>query len=277
MATPVAVGPLTVGDGSLVIVAGPCMLESSERVLRVARGLAEASQATGLPVIFKGSFDKANRTSGTSPRGPGLDAGLAMLAAVRAETGLPVTTDIHAPDQATPAAEVVDLIQIPAFLCRQTDLLLAAGRTGRPVNLKKGPFLAPTAVAPAVAKLRDAGASGVMVTERGTTFGHGDLVVDFRGLAWMRELGVPVVFDATHSVQRPAVQAGTSGGERMLAPGLARAAVAMGVDAVFCEVHDAPDTALSDAATQLPLTWAEPLMAQLGALHRAWPADPRFG
>lgn len=276
--TSVRVGPHRVGgDGGLVVIAGPCMLESEARVLTVARGLLDASRASGLPVIFKGSFDKANRTSADSPRGPGLARGLEMLALVQTETGLPVTTDLHEPGQAEAVAEVVDLIQIPAFLCRQTDLLVAAGGTGRPVNLKKGPFLAPTAVAPAVDKLAGAGAPGVMVTERGTTFGHGDMVVDFRGLAWMRELGIPVVFDATHSVQRPATTSGTSGGERRLAPGLARAAVAMGVDAVFCEIHDEPEVALSDAATQLPLAWAGPLFAQLAALHRAWPVDARFG
>ncbi|MEO0602534.1 MAG: 3-deoxy-8-phosphooctulonate synthase [Myxococcota bacterium] len=275
--TPVAVGPHRIGDGSLVIIAGPCSLESEALAFEVARGVVAASEATGLAVVFKGSFDKANRTSGSSPRGPGLARGLAILARVREETGLPVTTDIHEPEQAPAVAEVVDLLQIPAFLCRQTDLLVAVGATGRPVNLKKGPFLAPTAVAPAVEKLRDAGAAGVLVTERGTTFGHGDLVVDFRGLRWMRDLGVPVVFDATHAVQRPAVVAGSSGGERALAPGLARAAVAMGVDAVFCEVHPDPPRALSDAATQLPLAWAEALFAQLVALHGRWPVDPRFG
>jgi len=272
----VEVGAHRIGGGELVVIAGPCTLESEERVLRIARGLVAAGEAAGVPVVFKGSFDKANRTDGGSPRGPGLHRGLALLAEVRRETGLAVTTDVHEPGQAGPVAEVVDLLQIPAFLCRQTDLLRAAGATGRPVNLKKGPFLAPTAVGPAVAKLRDAGAAGVLVTERGTTFGHGDLVVDFRGLAWMRELGVPVVFDATHSVQRPATGAGTSGGERRLAPPLARAAVAMGVDAVFCEIHDDPDRALSDAATQLPLAWAEALFRQLVAVHRSWPTDPRF-
>ncbi len=275
--SPVTVGSLRLGDGSLAAIAGPCMLESSDVALNVAHGLAEASRRTGLPLIFKGSFDKANRTSREAPRGPGLDAGLEILAKVKAETGLPVTTDVHEPGQAAVVAELVDLLQIPAFLCRQTDLLVAAGMTGRPVNLKKGPFLAPTAVAPAVTKLREAGAAGVLVTERGTTFGHGDLVVDFRGLPRMRELGVPVVFDATHAVQRPATTDGPSGGERELAPGLARAAVAMGVDAVFCEIHPDPQRALSDAATQLPLAWAEPLFAQLVALHRAWPEDARFG
>lgn len=274
--TPIAVGPHRIGDGGLVVIAGPCMLESEDLALQTARGLAEAGRAAGLPVIFKGSFDKANRTSGGSPRGPGLARGLQVLARVREETGLPVTTDVHEPAQAEPVAEVVDLLQIPAFLSRQTDLLVAAGATGRPVNLKKGPFLAPEAVAPAVDKLRAAGAGGVVVTERGTTFGHGDLVVDFRGLAWMRALGVPVVFDATHGVQRPPTTAETSGGDRALAPAMARAAVAMGVDAVFCEVHPHPAAALSDAATQLPLAWAGAVFAQLAALHRAWPTDPRF-
>lgn len=273
---PVDVGAVQIGTGRLAIIAGPCMLESEDRVLRIAEGLAEAGARTGLPVIFKGSFDKANRTSGQSPRGPGVERGLAMLSRVREATGLPVTTDVHEPSQAARVAEDVDLIQIPAFLCRQTDLLVAAGATGRPVNLKKGPFLAPPAVAPAVAKLREAGAAGVLVTERGTTFGHGDLVVDFRGLVWMRDLDVPVVFDATHSVQRPATRDGVSGGERRLAPALARAAVALGVDAVFCEVHDDPDHALSDAATQLPLAWVDAVFAQLASLARRDDGDPRF-
>ncbi len=264
----VRVGSVEIGGGSLALIAGPCVLEEPERVLRIARGLHEAAACAGLPWIFKASFDKANRTSGDSPRGPGLREGLALLSHVRSLLGVPVTTDVHSPAQAEAVAEHVDLIQVPAFLCRQTDLLTAAGATGRPVNLKKGQFVDPRAMGHAVDKVRAAGDGGVLLTERGTTFGHGDLVVDFRGLLWMRDLGVPVVYDATHSVQRPSASGDRSGGDRELAPALARAAVAAGVDAVFAEVHDQPALAWSDAATQLPLDAVPRWMAQWAALHR---------
>jgi len=259
----VRVGDVTIGGEALAFIAGPCVIESADRVLRIATALQQIAHDLGVPLVFKASFDKANRTSGGSFRGPGLHEGLEILARVRA-LGLPVTTDIHEPWQAEPVAQGVDLLQIPAFLCRQTDLLCAAAATGRPVNVKKGPFLAPSAVAPVVAKLAEA--PGVLLTERGTTFGHGDLVVDFRGLPALRR-HAPVVFDCTHATQRPGGHGSWSAGDRSLAGPLARAAVAMGVDAVFAEVHDDPPAALSDADTQLPLEAVAPLWRRLAAIH----------
>jgi len=257
----------SVGPGHpLAILAGPCVLEDPEMALRAADGLARACAAQGLPYVFKGSFDKANRTRAESFRGPGLHDGLAWLQRVREQVGVPVTTNVHEPGQAAPAAEVVDLLQVPAFLCRQTDLLLACGRTTRPVNLKKGPFLAPADLRHAADKVRGAGSPGVLATERGTTFGYHDLVADLRAIPWLHEVGLPVVFDATHAVQRPGAADGRSGGDRRLAPVLARAAVAAGADAIFLEVHPDPDRALSDAATQLPLDAVPALLAELSAL-----------
>lgn len=218
--------------------------------------------------MFKSSFDKANRTALGAYRGPGLEAGLRTLERVRSEVGLPVTSDLHLPSQAPAVAEVVDLIQVPAFLCRQTDLLVAAAETGRPVNLKKGQFLSPGQVGPALAKLIGSGAQGVVVTERGTTFGHNDLVVDMRGLPQMRALGVPVCFDATHAVQRPGAAGTASGGQRSLAGPLARAAVGAGVDAIFMEVHDDPEQALSDGPCQVALDCLEEVLRPLVALDR---------
>ncbi|MCB9780148.1 MAG: 3-deoxy-8-phosphooctulonate synthase [Alphaproteobacteria bacterium] len=258
---------LRLGPGRpLLIIAGPCQLEAPDRVLRIAAGLKRACAAAGLSYVFKASFDKANRTSLGSTRGPGLDEGLALLDRVRTELGVPVTTDVHLPEQAAAVASVVDLLQVPAFLCRQTDLLLACAATGRPVNVKKGQFLAPPGMAHVADKLVQGGAPGVILTERGTTFGHGDLVVDMRGLPLMRELGWPVCFDATHSVQRPAGLGGTTGGDRRLVPFLARAAVAAGVDAVFLEVHDDPDHAPSDGPNMVRLDDAPALLAELAAL-----------
>ncbi|MEZ4239894.1 MAG: 3-deoxy-8-phosphooctulonate synthase [Myxococcota bacterium] len=251
--TPVDVGGVRFGGPQLALVAGPCAIEDAETTLSAARGLAAIARELGVPWVFKASFDKANRTSGGSFRGVGLTEGLAVLRAVRDELGVPVTTDVHEPGQAEAVAEVAALLQIPAFLCRQTDLLVAAGRTGRAVNVKKGPFLAPRDLGHAVEKAAAAGAGGVLVTERGTTFGYGDLVVDFRSLVWLRELGVPVVFDATHSAQRPAAHGDRSGGDRALGVALGRAAAAVGVDALFAEVHPDPARARSDADTQLPL------------------------
>jgi 2-dehydro-3-deoxyphosphooctonate aldolase (KDO 8-P synthase) len=264
----VAIGDLTVGDGRLVLIAGPCVLEEPERMHRVAAGLVVAARDAGVGLIVKASFDKANRTSAAAYRGPGLEAGLRLLDELRRTHGVPVTTDVHEPWQAAAVAEVVDLLQVPAFLCRQTDLLVACAATGRPVNVKKGPFLAPNAVGPLVAKLREAGHGGVLLTERGTSFGHGDLVVDYRGLPAMRA-HAPVVFDCTHATQRPASFGDRTGGDRALAAPLARAAVAMGVDAIFAEVHDEPDKARSDAATQLALHDVPRLLAQLVAVRRA--------
>jgi len=246
-----------------VVIGGPCVIEGPDRTLRIASAAAEMCADAGVPFIFKASFDKANRTSGASYRGPGIDEGLEILSSIRDAVGVPVTTDIHEPWQAEHVASVVDLIQIPAFLCRQTDLIHAAAATGKPVNLKKGQFMAPAAMAHAVEKA--AAAPGVLVTERGTSFGHGDLIVDFRGFRELAALGVPVVFDATHAVQRPSGQGSRSGGSRADVPALSRAAVAAGVDAIFAELHDDPDAALSDAATQLPLDW-------LPGLLRSWKA-----
>jgi 2-dehydro-3-deoxyphosphooctonate aldolase (KDO 8-P synthase) len=256
-----------VGGGPLVLIAGPCVLEEPDRVLRIAEGCAAAAAARGLPYVFKASWDKANRTTGTSFRGPGLDEGLALLARVRATVGCPVTTDVHESTQVAAVAEVVDLLQVPAFLCRQTELLTACGASGRPVNVKKGQFLAPADMAFAVAKVRAGGAGGVLVTERGTTFGYGDLVVDVRGLPILRALA-PVVFDGTHSAQRPG-QGGHTGGDRSVIPTLCRAAVAVGVDALFLEVHDDPAVARSDAATQWPLPALGELLDQVLPHHRS--------
>ncbi|MBN2799184.1 MAG: 3-deoxy-8-phosphooctulonate synthase [Deltaproteobacteria bacterium] len=247
-----AVAHLSIGEGQpLALIAGPCVLEDLDETLFLAEALARLAGDT--PLIFKASFDKANRTSRSSYRGPGLDLGLEWLARVKAETGLPLTTDIHLPEQAAVTAEVVDLLQIPAFLARQTDLLVAAGATGLPVNLKKGQFLAPSDMGHAREKALSAGASGVMLTERGASFGYGDLVVDLRSIPRMAALGSPVCFDATHSTQRPGALGDRSGGDASLAPRLAMAAVVMGAHAVFAEVHPDPARARSDAATQLAL------------------------
>jgi 2-dehydro-3-deoxyphosphooctonate aldolase (KDO 8-P synthase) len=258
MATPnpVEIGPVRVGkDCPLALIAGPCVMEPGDMTLRIARHLAELCGALGIPLIFKASFDKANRTSGSSFRGPGLAQGMKIFKQVQAETGLPVTTDVHETTQAQPIAEVVDLLQVPAFLARQTDLLEAAASTGRPVNVKKGQFMAPWEMTQVVAKLTAAGASGVLLTERGTTFGYGRLVNDFRAIPQMQATGAPVVFDATHSVQLPGGAPGgtASGGQRDMIPTLARAAVAAGCDGLFLEVHPDPDHALSDGPNSLRL------------------------
>ncbi len=268
----VRVGDLRVGDGGLAFVLGPCVLEPDGRALRIGEGIARVCADLGVPWIFKASFDKANRSAAGSYRGPGVASGLSELSRIRAALGVPVTTDVHLPEQADAVAQVVDLLQVPAFLCRQTDLLVACGATGRPVNVKKGQFVAPDAMSGVLGKLP---AGRVILTERGSSFGHGDLVVDFRGVSRMRALGVPVCFDATHSVQRPgggapAPDGGpTTGGERDMAPVLARAAVAVGVDLVFAEVHDAPHEALSDGANALPLRELRAFLEPLVALHAA--------
>ncbi|MEY3211044.1 MAG: hypothetical protein RIT28_1525 [Pseudomonadota bacterium] len=251
----------------MTLLAGPCVVEGRDRTLRIAEGLATMCAARGLGLVFKASFDKANRSAGSSFRGLGVAEGLAVLAEVKATFGLPIVTDVHQPEQAALAAEVADLLQIPAFLCRQTDLLNAAAATGRPVNVKKGQFLAPWDMANVVQKLREAGAAGILLTERGASFGYNNLVVDMRGLAVMRGLGVPVCFDATHSVQIPGGLGDKSGGQREFAPVLARAAVAAGVDAVFMEVHDDPDSALSDGPNMLPLDGLPSLLDTLLRLH----------
>jgi 2-dehydro-3-deoxyphosphooctonate aldolase (KDO 8-P synthase) len=257
------------GNAPLALIAGPCVIEDEALTNRVAERLVAICAARGLPLIFKTSFDKANRTSGSSFRGPGLHEGLAILDRLRRRLGVPVVTDLHAPDQAPLLAEVVDLLQIPAFLCRQTDLLRAAAATGKPVNLKKGQFLSPAEAGPAVEKLRQGGASGVVVTERGTTFGYHDLVVDMRSLPLIRAQGVPVCFDATHSVQQPGGQGSHSGGRRALVAPLARAAVGAGVDALFLETHEDPDRALSDGPNMISLDALPALLDVVLAIDRA--------
>ncbi len=270
----VSAGPVSFGTGHpLAFILGPCVIESDAHVLDMAIEIAAIAARVGVPVVFKASYDKANRTSLASFRGPGLTAGLRALAAVKARTGLPILTDIHETAQAAPVAEVVDILQIPAFLSRQTDLLVAAARTGRPVNVKKAQFLAPHDMRHVVAKLVESGAAGVLLTERGSAFGYNNLVVDMRGLPMMRELGHPVVFDVTHSLQLPGAGDGvTIGLAQYIAP-LARAGVAAGVDGVFMEVHDDPPRAKSDAANALPLTDLEALLRRLVAVDEIVKAD----
>lgn len=261
-------------DGGFFLIAGPCVLEDDALNLEVAGALARLGDELSIPIIYKASFDKANRSSLGSGRGPGLEAGLRQLERVRRESGLPVLTDVHESDQCAAVGEVVDVLQIPAFLCRQTDLLLAAGATGRPVNVKKGRWMAPHEMRGAVQKLRSAGASGVAVTERGSAFGYGNLVVDMRSFAEMREVcSAPTVFDGTHSVQRPGQTGGgdsiVSGGEPRFIPHLVRAAVAAGADALFLEVHPHPATAPSDSTNMLPLDRLRPLLEEVLALRAA--------
>jgi 2-dehydro-3-deoxyphosphooctonate aldolase (KDO 8-P synthase) len=254
------------GGAPLVVIAGPCVIESASHVIDTARALKIIASEAGLPLIFKASFDKANRTSGRSYRGPGLRQGLDALARVKAEVGLPVLTDIHEAGQAEPVAQVADVLQIPAFLCRQTDLLVAAAMTGRAVNIKKGQFLAPDDVKHAAAKVTAVGNPNVFVTERGTSFGYHDLVVDMRAFPIMRGLGLPVVFDVTHSLQLPGGGDGESAGLAQYIAPLARAGVAAGVDGVFLEVHEEPSRAKSDAQNALKLDLLAPLLGALKAI-----------
>jgi len=267
---PVRVGPLSIGGGSpLAFIAGPCVIESPAHVLNMAIAIKEIAARCRVPVIFKASFDKANRTSGGSFRGPGLEAGLAALDEVKVRTGLPILTDIHEPGQAAPVAAVADVLQIPAFLSRQTDLLLAAARTGKVVNLKKGQFMSPPDMRHAVAKVAGAGNRSILVTERGVSFGYNNLVVDMRAFPILRTLGYPVIFDVTHSLQLPGGGEGVSGGLPEYIEPLASAGVAAGVDAVFMEVHDDPARALSDGANALRLDRLEPLLRKLTRIHAA--------
>src|SRR5918995_6036630 len=271
---PVPVGNHQVGAGApLLWIAGPCVVESRDFTVRVADELRRLAAGLGLPLVFKASFDKANRSSGKSFRGVGLDEGLKTLAAVKEATGLPVTTDVHEVNQAAPVAEVCDVLQIPAFLARQTDLLEAAGRTGRVVNVKKGQFMAPWDMKNVVAKLAEVGNRRVLLTERGTTFGYGLLVNDMRSVPWMRETGAPVIFDATHSVQTPGALGDRTGGDRRMVPHLARAAVAAGCDGVFVETHPDPDRAPSDGPNMIPLTEL-PALIRSCLRVRAALADP---
>jgi 2-dehydro-3-deoxyphosphooctonate aldolase (KDO 8-P synthase) len=264
---PLKLGDLTMGGGSrFVLIAGPCVLESEQHATDLAGRLADIAHRTRVPLIFKASYDKANRTSGRSFRGPGLDEGLRILAAVKSRYGVPVLTDIHEPAHARPAADVADVLQIPAFLSRQTDLLIAAARTGRAVNIKKGQFLAPDDMKHAVAKVIDAGNSRVFVTERGTSFGYHNLVVDMRAFPIMRAQGVPVVFDVTHSLQLPGGGDGVTTGLAQYIEALASAGVAAGVDGVFLEVHEEPSRAKSDAQNALRLDALEALLTRLLAI-----------
>jgi 2-dehydro-3-deoxyphosphooctonate aldolase (KDO 8-P synthase) len=261
---------VTVGDDfPLAVIAGPCVLEDHDLSVEVATECKRVCDGLGLSYVFKASFDKANRTSVDAHRGHPIDRGLELLVRVREEVGVPVLTDVHEPAQATRAGEVVDVLQIPAFLCRQTDLLLAAAATGRAVNVKKGQFLAPWDMRYVVGKLRAGGASSILLTERGTSFGYNTLVVDFRSLPQMRALGHPVVFDATHSVQAPGGLGGSSGGQREFVPHLARAAAAVGIDALFLEVHPDPDNAPSDGPNMVPLAALEQLLADVARVREA--------
>jgi 2-dehydro-3-deoxyphosphooctonate aldolase (KDO 8-P synthase) len=262
----VRVGAIEVGNHlPFVLIAGPCAIESRGHALEVADALRSLSEATGVKVIYKSSYDKANRTSASSGRGIGMAEGLAILAEVRERFGLPVLTDVHGPEQCAPAAEAVDVLQIPAFLCRQTDLLLAAGTTGKVINVKKGQFLAPWDMVHVAAKVASTGNHNVMLCERGASFGYNTLVSDMRALPIMAHTGYPVVFDATHSVQQPGGQGASSGGDRTFAPVLARAALAVGVAAVFIETHEDPDRAPSDGPNMIPLREMPALIARLKA------------
>lgn len=270
MARTCTIGNVTVGEGApLAVIAGPCTLESLELGTAVAEALSGDCDRLGLPLVFKASFDKANRSSIASARGPGLEQGLEWLETIRERLGVPVTTDIHDPAQADAVARVADCLQIPAFLCRQTDLLEAAAKTGRAVNVKKGQFLAPWDTVNIADKMRAFGCHSFFITERGTTFGYNNLVADMRALYWIRKEGIPVIFDATHSVQRPGGLGGTTGGDGELAPVLARAAVATGIDGIFMETHSDPANAMSDGPNQIPLEFLEDLIIRLIAVHHA--------
>ena len=254
------------GSNPLLVVAGPCVIESEEVCLQVARTVQRICAGLGLPYVFKASYDKANRTSISSYRGPGLEKGLAILRSVKEQTGVALLSDVHEPSQAGPASQVLDVLQVPAFLCRQTDLLVACADTGLPVNIKKGQFMDPAAMEHSAAKVLSRGNSRILLCERGTCFGYKDLVVDMRAIPRMQALGHPVIFDATHSVQEPGGLGQKSGGDWRLAPTLAAAAVAAGADGVFLETHPDPASAPSDAATMLPLDQVEPLLEKLRAI-----------
>ena len=265
----VQVGNISIANHlPFALIAGPCQIESRAHALEVAAALKEISATSGVPIIYKSSYDKANRTSATAARGVGMTEGLAILAEVRDQTGLPTLTDVHAEDQCAPAAQAVDVLQIPAFLCRQTDLLLAAGRTGRAINVKKGQFLAPWDMANVAAKIASTGNHNILLCERGASFGYNTLVTDFRALPIMARTGYPIVFDATHSVQQPGGQGTSSGGQREFAPVLARAALAVGVAAVFIETHPDPDRAPSDGPNMIPLREMPALIARLKAFDQ---------
>ncbi|MFH1022977.1 MAG: 3-deoxy-8-phosphooctulonate synthase [Planctomycetota bacterium] len=266
----VTIGPHRIVPGkTFFVIAGPCVVESPALCREVAGTLAAATRRLGIPLIFKASYDKANRTSAGSFRGPGLAKGLSILADIRRKFGIPVTTDVHQPSEVTAVARVADLLQIPAFLCRQTDLLVAAGKSGKPVNIKKGQFLAPWDMAGAVKKVEKTGNRNILLTERGTTFGYNNLVSDMRSIPLLAEFGYPVVYDGTHSVQKPGGLGERSGGDRSLAPVLMKAAVAAGADGIFFETHPDPDRAKSDGPNMIPLDEAADLLAMLVEIRKA--------
>jgi 2-dehydro-3-deoxyphosphooctonate aldolase (KDO 8-P synthase) len=266
---PATIGPYKCGRGQpLLVIAGPCVIEDEQLTLSIAARLKQIAEELKLHLVFKASFDKANRTSLQSYRGPGLHEGLETLLLVKRATGLPITTDIHLPQQAAPAAEVCDLLQIPAFLSRQTDLLLAAAETGRPVHVKKAQFMAPWAMRHVIGKLEAAGCSHILTCERGTFFGYGRLVNDMRAIPQMQALGAPVIFDATHSVQEPGGLGSATGGNRAMVEPLARAAVAIGVDGLFFETHPSPDNALSDGPNMVALDQFAGMMQRLLAIRQ---------
>ncbi|HEX4086593.1 MAG TPA: 3-deoxy-8-phosphooctulonate synthase [Chthoniobacteraceae bacterium] len=266
---PLRIQSCTLGGPEPLFILGPCVIESEKFVRRIARKIADIAGDAGVQFVFKASYDKANRTSGKSFRGPGVKAGCELLAAIGSELGVPVTTDVHSPGDAEIAGQFIDILQIPAFLCRQTDLILAAAATGRVVNVKKGQFLAPWDVGNIADKIRSAGNSRYFFTERGVSFGYNNLVADMRSLYWIREAGHHVVFDATHSVQRPGGAGTSTSGDGVLAPVLARAAVAAGCDGVFIETHESPARALSDGPNQIPLAKLSALLSTLRKLHEA--------
>jgi 2-dehydro-3-deoxyphosphooctonate aldolase (KDO 8-P synthase) len=263
----VKIHDITIGSGVLFLIAGPCVIESEDHALFMAQNIRDIASRIGIPYIFKASFDKANRSSIESYRGPGLIKGLEILEKIKKQLSIPVISDIHDPSQASPAAEVLDMLQIPAFLCRQTDLLVAAGKTGLPVNIKKGQFMAPWDMANAASKVQSTGNNAIILTERGVSLGYNNLVCDLRSLAIMRSLGFPVILDVTHSLQLPGGQGASSGGNSEYIPQLARAGVAFGLDGVFLEVHDNPALALSDGSNSLRLDQLEPLLIQLKKIH----------
>ena len=265
----IKVGNVIFGKDNLGIIAGPCVIENRDHSLEMSYAIKEVSDDVGIPIIFKSSFDKANRTSIKSFRGPGIDEGMRILSDVKTETGLKVLTDIHSPDQAGLVSDVVDIIQIPAFLSRQTDLLIAAAKTGKPINIKKGQFLAPWDVEHIVKKMEESGAQNILLTDRGTQFGYNNLVADMRAIPLMKQFGYPVIFDATHSAQLPGGSGGHSSGMRDMIPTLARAAVAAGCNGVFMEVHNNVDKAKSDAATQWPLDKLATLLIELKKIHNS--------
>lgn len=271
----VSIGKITTGnDLPLTVIAGPCQLETLDHARMIAEQMAAACSASGAQFVFKASYDKANRTSLGGKRGVGLDEGLTILSKIGAEFDCPVLTDIHSEAQCAPVAEAVDILQIPAFLCRQTDLLLAAGETGAAINVKKGQFLAPWDMANVVSKLESTGNTRLLLTERGTSFGYNTLVADMRGLPIMAQSGYPVVMDATHSVQQPGGQGGSSGGQREFAPVMARAAVSLGIAAVFIETHEDPDNAPSDGPNMIPLSQMPQIVASLMSFDALAKADP---